>query len=337
MAPPSTNCGSSETLHSSPGEHEASLATQEVDSVVRCVVCNHPRSEFFTSVDGYAYYACAACDSIHADPALIEQIDNGTGPVGKYEDDYWEQERIAAVKRASGVSLCLAGEAILYCRRPVRRFLDIGAGPGLLISKLQELIDQDAEIIHGVEKFPPPYASGVPNLHIGDIHTLEGRFDAGTCIEVIEHLTPTMLDQIADGLARISNPGSFWLFNTGMPDYVRDEDLAYLDPSRRGHIISYSLKAVQQIFAAHGFRAGALPGKSFAFYAEYLPADEIDFSTRFYNPLPENLAFVRRNELLYHAAFETARSYYYQGEYLQRTKWAVSLNNLLQSMKRKRI
>lgn len=286
-------------------------------------------------MDGYAYYACTFCESIHADPALIEQIDSGATAAGKYEEDYWERERSAAMTRASGVSLCLAGEAILYCRRPVRRFLDVGTGPALLLSKLQELIDPKAEVIHGVEKYPPPYTCKVPNLHIGDINSLDDRFDAGTCIEVIEHLTPTMLNQSVLGLAKVSEPGSFWLFNTGMPEYVRKEDPGYLDPLRRGHIVSYSLKAVERIFSAHGFRVGQLPGKSFAFYAEYLPADEIEFSTRFYNPLPENAALVKRNELLYHAAFETARSYYYQGEYLQRTKWAISLNNLLQSMKRK--
>lgn len=294
---------------------------------VYCPVCVSGISSLHATIDGHAYYTCAHCDSIHIAPHVIADMDAGVALVGEYAAKYWKQERASAMERASGISLCRAGEAILYCRRPVRRFLDIGAGPGFLLQKLHELIDPKAEIFHGVEKFPPPYAVDVANFHIGGVETLHETFDAGVCIEVLEHLTPRMLEGMVAGIAAVSAPGSFWLFNTGMPDYVRNEDPNYLDPVHRGHIVSYSLKAVSQLFAKHGFRVGALPGKSFAFFAEYEPQEEPSFDVRIYQPLAENAALLGRHQLLYHAAFETARSYLYYAGYLERTSWALSLQN----------
>lgn len=226
-----------------------------------CPICVSGRSAGYAVIDGYPYFTCAQCGSIHIDPDVIAMLDAGGSLVGDYTEEYWQQERVGAIERASGVSLCRAGEAILYCRRLVRRFLDLGAGPGFLLQELHRLIDPSAEIFHGVEKYPPPYAASCPNFHIGGIEALEGRFDAGVCIEVVEHLTPRMLDRMLADLATVSEPGSLWLFNTGMPDYVRNEDPAYLDPRHRGHIISYSLAGVTPYFEAHGFRVSALPGR----------------------------------------------------------------------------
>ena len=139
-----------------------------------------------------------------------------------------------------------------------------------------------------------------------------------------------MLDKMLSDLAGASEPGSLWLFNTGMPDYVRTEDPRYLDPRHRGHIISYSLAGLAPYFEAHGFRVSALPGRSFGFFVEYQPSEDPAFDARLYHPVPENLALVQRNGLLHQASFEAARSYYYQSEYLIRTQWALSLKAQLQ-------
>jgi len=298
--------------------------------MTRCPICPDGSGRLFRNVDGYDYFWCGACDSIHIHPDVLADLDAGIALVGEYAQEYWQQERVGALERAAGLSLCRLGEAILYCRRPVQRFLDVGAGPGFLLQEAQRLIDPDARIFHGVEKFPPPYAVECPNFHLGGVESLQGKFDAGVCIEVIEHLTPRMLDQMLRELATVSEPGSLWLFNTGMPDYVRNEDPAYLDPVHRGHIISYSLVGLRPYFERNGFAVRELPGRSFGFFAEFQPSEAPDFESRFCAPLPANLMLLQRHGLLYHAAFETARSYFYYAGYLQRTHWALSLNEELE-------
>lgn len=298
-----------------------------------CPVCLGGPAVPYAEIDGHGYHECSACGSLFIDPAVLADMDRGTSTVGCYAAEYWDQERKAALERAHGVGLCLAGEAILYCRRPVERFLDVGAGAGELLRQLQQLLDPAGAVFHGVEKFPPDWAARLPNFHHGDVGSLDGRYDAGVCIEVVEHLTPAMLDGIVAGLARASNPGAFWIFNTGMPDYVRHEDPGYLDPLRRGHVVSYSVKGLETRFAPHGFRVGALPGRSFAFYAEYQGDAEVAFDTRFYQPLPGNRALVERHGLLACAAFETARSYFYQAESQARTRWALALQEELRAQR----
>lgn len=298
---------------------------------VKCPVCLEGSSALHGHIGGQDYFTCQACGSIHIDPEVVAEIDAGVSLIGQYTETYWQQEKKSALDRACGESLCRAGEAILYCRRPVRRFLDVGAGPGFLLRSLQTRIDPHCEVFHGVEKFPPPYADRRSNFHEGGIETLVGSFDAGVCIEVVEHLTPRMLEGIAAGLAGLSCPGSFWLFNTGMPDYVRNEDPDYLDPVRRGHIISYSIAAVTRIFSRYGFKVGPLPGKSYAFFAEFEPLDQPGFDERIYRPLAENVALLQRDHLLYHAAFETARSSLYYASYLEHIRWVLSVQQAQQA------
>ncbi len=301
-----------------------------------CAVCGFAATTLFTVVDGYDFYCCGECDCIYVDPRVIHKIDAGQLTLGdQYGEQYWEQEELGARERAGGVALVRAGEALLYCRRPVERFLDVGAGPGFLLSQLQELIDPQASVFHGVEKYPPRYACAAQNFHLGGVESLQDAepFDAGICIEVIEHLTPHMLDGLVEGLARVSKPDSFWLFNTGMPDYVRQQDPAYLDPMHRGHIVSYALPGLVRIFGRHGFRVGALPGKNFAFYAEFEPTANATIERRIHSPEPHNVALLRRHELLWQATFEAARSYFYYEGYVERTRWALDLQGQLDARK----
>ncbi len=298
-----------------------------------CPACQTGSSRHYTDVDGHAYFQCDMCASLHIAPEVLEALDRGEHVLGAgYAAEYWQQERDAAIERASGLSIARAGEAILYCRRPVHRFLDVGSGPGFLVQQLQQRLDPDATLVHGVERFPPAYAVDCPNIHHGGVEELRGTFDAGVCIEVIEHLTPSMLAGMAAGLAGVSAPGTLWLFNTGMPGYVVHEDPGYLDPLRRGHIVSYGIRAIEAIFAPLGFSAQVLPGKSYAFIAEYRPFEKPDFNARIYHPLPHNLQLLNRDGLLYQAAFEAARASYYYDGYLQRTAWAVSLDEQLRRL-----
>lgn len=281
-----------------------------------CPVCESGKSEFFACIDGYDYLQCGACRSLHIACDVLDDIDRGSAP-RLYDEDYWREELRSARERASGVSLVRAGEAILYCRRPVTRFLDVGTGPGYLLDELAKQFPTRQDVFHGVELFPPEEHSSHPNYMRGDVGMLDMTFDAGVCIEVIEHLTPRILAELARGLARVSTTGTLWLFNTGMPDYVLNEDRGYLDPLRRGHIVSYSLPGLAHIFEPHGLRVQALPGKSFAFVAEYLPVTTTaDFEYRIYHPLAENASLLQESGLLHQAAFESARAYLYYSMHL---------------------
>lgn len=293
---------------------------------IDCPVCKRESaSRPFRTIDDFAYLSCDACGSLYIAPEVLAAIDRGERLRG-YDSDYWQTELQDARQRSRSDALVRSGEAILYAQREVHRFLDIGAGPGYLLDELSLLWPDRPELLHAVEMFPPEQHSRHPNYVVGTTATLTGKFDAGVCIEVIEHLTPAMLDGLIAGLAGASHPDALWLFNTGMPDYVRREDPGYLDPIRRGHLVSYGLDGLRVLFEPHGFRVSALPGKSFAFIAEYRPTSvEPSFDQRFYRPLPANKQLLEAAGLLYQAAFESARSYYFQAESQARTDWALQL------------
>lgn len=298
-----------------------------------CPVCGSRRSQtHFGLRDGYDYFACSDCESLYIDPRVLLLVDEGQ-TTREYDKDYWNSEIQSARERSQAEGLVCSGEAIIYARRPVKRFLDIGAGPGYLLDELAAKYPLHPNTFHAVELFPPDERSTHSNYVVGSVGTLIGKFDAGVCIEVVEHLTPHMLDELIAELARVSNPNSAWLFNTGMPPYVRSQDPDYLDPKRRGHIVSYGIRALQKIFEPHGFRVSELPGKSFAFLAEYRPNFlPMPFDQRFYQQLPENQKLLKEAPLVYAAAFESARSYFFQQESKSRAQWALGLQSQLNQL-----
>ena len=306
-------------------------------ATVACPVCEG-RSRHYADVDGVPYLRCERCRTIHITPEALDEIDAGRPLLRDYGQDYWEMELRAARERADGTSLCRAGEALLYCRREVAHFLDLGAGPGYLLGNLLGTLDPEGRVFEAVERFPPAEHLRHANYHEGSIADLAAagrQFDAGVCIEVVEHLTPRMLRELVRELARVSKPDSYWLFNTGLDLYVEKEDPRYLDPYQRGHIMSWSIEGLRRLFEPAGFRIQPLPGKSFAFAAEFKPTQDTPYDQRIYSPLAGNAALLARNPLLHVAAFESARSYYYFEGYLERTAWATRLDGELRSLKRR--
>jgi methyltransferase family protein len=246
------------------------------------------------------------------DPRVLAKIDGGGPGPRRYDEAYFETERTSARDRAYGSSLARCAEALLYARIPVRRFLDVGTGHGYLLDALAMHLPSHRDAFAGVELFPPPGRSTHPNYIEGSVASAPGTYDAGSCIEVIEHLTPAQLARLLGELATRSNPGALYIVNSGQPRYVLDDDPGYLDPDGRGHIFSYSLEAVALLAEPQGFRVLPLRGKTWAFLLEYDRADPSAPEDRIWSALPENVALLSdpdRGTVLRILGLESARAY----------------------------
>lgn len=279
-----------------------------------CPLCLGPRGHYAT-IRGFAFFECQPCDFISVSAELLRQIDEGLN-VRKYDETYWNAERTAARDRCYGPALSRFAELLLYARVPVEKFIDIGTGTGDLLDSLSFHLPSNAWRFYGVEKFPPPpdFRTRHRNYIVGDLRDAPGLFQAGLCVEVVEHLTPAMVRGVALQLGEISVEGSIFLFNTGLTDYVRIEDPGYLDADIRGHICVWSVRAIAPIFEAEGFKVHAIPGKRWAFLVEKVPAGAsyAAIPDRIWTRLPENEAILRdpaSSHVLLCAGLDAARAY----------------------------
>lgn len=286
------------------------------DSPTSCAVCNSTKVKFFKKVDGVDYLTCQRCHCIFADPHLLAKIDAGN-PIRDYDDAYWQAELTSAKDRAYGSSLARVAEVILYSRIPIQRFLDVGTGPGFLLDSLSYYLASSTDKFYGIEKYPPPqHMATHKNYVVGEVSDLPMSFQAGCCIEVIEHLTPTMLRALATDIAEKSTPGAIFIFNTGLVEYVRHEDPGYLDPFGRGHIMSWSLDSLKNVFEPAGFVVHAIAGKTWAFCIEYIIGTSTNtsqaLSDRIWSPCRENLELLndpQTGKLMHVLGIDTARAY----------------------------
>jgi Methyltransferase domain len=300
---------------------------------MKCPICQHEAIPL-RDVDNVAYFKCLDCGSLFAHPDFLAAVDTGT--VDNYRVSYWDQELSAARERSFGAGVVRMAETLRMARIPVRRALDIGSGPGFLLDALEELVPSLAERVHGVELFPPAERSHSPNYHVGSIADLEGTFDAGVCIEVIEHLTPTILASMLRQLAGKSSPGALYFFNSAQPSFVETVDPGYLDPFRRGHVVAWSVAGARVMFQRAGFNVIALPGRDWAFLAEFGPPRVVDADMLMewmWRPAPENIALVsndRFGPLFQTLGLESARCYLESANAESRTRWALELQSELQ-------
>jgi hypothetical protein len=280
-----------------------------------CPCCQSVQTQLFKSVSGHDYFNCSTCESLFIDTEDLRRIDSGLSIV-KYEEGYWRMELQSAKERSYGPTLARMAEAVYYCKRPIEKFLDIGTGPGYFLDAIGKLLPDNAGLFYGVELYPPDKEFRTPskNYLIDDLGNLQDKFDCGICIEVIEHLTPSMLDDLLKKLANVSNPKSLYIFNTGMPEYVKNEDPGYLDPSVRGHLVSYSLKAIAQMAGKYGFVTHKIIGKTWAFALEFQGESENeDIRDRIWKALPYNLNILtdkNMGSVLKILGLETARAYH---------------------------
>lgn len=264
-----------------------------------CPVCNSKDITRIKKVRKFNYFQCLNCESIFLEKKYMKMVDEGKRIV-HYDDTYWDFELYAAKLRAYGPCLARAAETFYYCRREIHAFLDIGTGPGYFLDAIAKYLPRHSHIFYGIEKFPPEESgrSEHENYLIGDISDMDLKFDAGICVEVVEHLTPTMLRGLFKDLAQVSNPQALYIFNTGLPSYVLNEDIEYLDPTKRGHVGSYSVKGINYLANQFGFTAYPIPGKTWAYCVEFQSNEDVDdMHKRLWKALPENLAKLEDPEM----------------------------------------
>jgi len=272
---------------------------------MQCGVCGAEAS-VFTVIDQFEYGDCTACGSLAVDARVIAEIDGGKA-LRSYDTDYWRSELAAARERAYGAGLARVAEAVLYTSRPIEKFIDIGCGPGYLLDALAAYLPARS-LFYGVERFPPPDHTRHQNYRVGGLSDLDFMCDSGVCIEVLEHLTPRMAGHLASDLAARSRPGALYLFNTGMPQFVKSEDPGYLDPVGRGHIVSWGEAALRNLFEPLGFRVHR--ARSWAFAVEFQPFDDRALADRIWNsPNASMLRDPVMGDLMFLVGRESARVY----------------------------
>lgn len=275
-----------------------------------CAVCGS-LARFWREVDGYAFTDCEHCGSIALNQDALCGIDSGQ-PLRNYDGDYWSDEIRAATERCWGGSIARAAEAILLCQRPINKFVDIGSGSGELLDSLSFYLPTSQSRFYGVEMFPPMEHTRHNGFIKSSLDQVAMTFDCGVCIEVIEHLTPNMLNSLIRSLAKISAPDSFYIFNTGLADFVRAGNSDYIDPIRRGHIVSYGWRAIQTMFSSQGFEVHRLGNRDWAFAVEFRPTANTDINSRIWHPKDENLSMLtdpRSGSVMHILARESFRAY----------------------------
>ena len=303
---------------------------------MHCPICSH-KAVLLREVDGVPYFRCGGCGSLFAHSEFLASVDSAAAE--KYRDAYWAEEISASRERSFGQGVVRTAEVVRMARIPVSRLLDIGSGTGLLLDALNELVPTLAARVFAVELFPPHEHQRTRhrNYHVGSIADLSGRFDGGTCIEVIEHMTPNILAKMLDQLAARSSLGALYYFNSAQPSFVEAVDPEYLDPYRRGHIVSWSVAGARRIFERAGFNVIALPARDWAFLAEFGPPRAVDADMLMdwlWRPVPENIALThddRFGPLFETIGLESARCYLECGTAEERTRWALSLQSELQA------
>jgi hypothetical protein len=304
---------------------------------MKCLVCGYSEIEVFCNIENVNYFECFGCDSIFADQKFIRNLESN---IQHYNNQYWESEIQAAKERSFGSSVNRVCEVFLYSRVPIKRFIDIGTGPGYLLDALSVIMPDYSQLFFGCEKFPPPsqFRTQHENYVIGDVSDSTEKYSAGVCIEVIEHLSPTILCGLVEQLSKIVENQAIFYFNSAQPRFIKNTDPNYLDPFNRGHIVSYSLKGLKKIFADFDFTLIELPGRDWGFLAEYKSSgnllDTEGLLTRLWTAIPENIDILKNNgfgHLAYTIGLESARCYLEHALNVERTAWAKSLEKSIKS------
>jgi hypothetical protein len=235
---------------------------------------------------------CKECDFIFWIQTTRDVI---TTP-SNYDETYWNMELESAHDRAWGIAVARAAEVILLAKRPILKFIDIGTGSGDFLDAMNHFLPNKDIAFIGIEKYPPveEHRTKDPGYRFGWLDLFQDyEFDAGICIEVLEHLTVNQVQDLFRLLSLKSNPDSIFLFNTGLTAYVKDEDPSYLDPLVRGHINIWSVKAIAKLVSKYGWQIYEIPNRNWAFVAEKSSLRDENLISRIWNPVQQNLAALK--------------------------------------------
>jgi hypothetical protein len=247
------------------------------------------------------FVECHDCDFIFWSKGNLDVTSTASG----YGENYWNTELASAHERAWGISVARAAEVVLLAKIPINKFLDIGTGSGDFLEAIHHFLPNEDISFIGVEKYPPQvehrsknkgYVQGWLDLFE------EEEFDGGICIEVLEHLTVVQVQDLFELLSKKAKENSIFLFNTGLTDYVKEEDPKYLDPLVRGHISIWSVEAIARLVSKFGWQIYEMPNRKWAFLAEKSSVRDDDIFSRIWNPVPQNvnaLKGVERSNLLH--------------------------------------
>jgi len=151
---------------------------------MKCVVCKDGDVKLFKKITkdntSYDYYIYSDCSSIFLDPELLNKIDKGER-ITSYSNEYWDKEISSAKQRAFGVGMSRMSEVFYYSRIPIKKFLDIGTGPGYFLDAIEKYLPSRKEMYYGSEKYPPieKYCTNSCNYIIGELRDIKLKFDAG--------------------------------------------------------------------------------------------------------------------------------------------------------------
>ncbi|WP_136256540.1 class I SAM-dependent methyltransferase [Metallibacterium scheffleri] len=298
---------------------------------MKCPICAKP-SSLFARRAGVDYFECSDCGSLSADADFLHDVERGK--VKNYGDEYWRAELMAARERSFGSSIARVAELFYYARIPITRFIDIGSGPGYLLDSLSTLLPELHDMFYAVELSPPTIACRTKNENyiVGSLGDAQQKFSIGTCIEVIEHLTPAILDKLAAQMSQRSESGAIYYIGSGQPEYVKNEDPQYLDPLVRGHVVSYSVQALRHIFAPYGFTVIPMFGRAWCVLIEYKSTSPVrnaeDLQSRIWNPVKTNISLLKSSafgDFLATVGLESARCYTEHAMFLDCSAKAKSL------------
>lgn len=254
---------------------------------MNCPICDKENTREIEFWKNSGFNVCNKCDYF-----FYTGVNTLTPVENHYADDYWQSEIDAAKERAWGIGLARASEVFLLSRRIISSFLDIGAGPGYFLDSIEYYLPKSKVAFYGVEKYPPAQEFRTQNIgyKIGWLDQFEdGSIDAGVCIEVLEHLTAGEVKSLFEDLYLKASDRALFLFNTGLTEYVKNDDHDYLDPEIRGHISIWSVKAIQRLIGNAGWRIREIPNRSWCFVAEKTNDSDDDLVSRIWNPHPSNI------------------------------------------------